>query len=227
MKCLSHKITVLLILFSSCWPQYTFSQDSLEENPRNYLYSNKTVVWEDHFNDDHNEWLIREDSIAEQKDYATIADGYLKYKNTDLKQIYAAGVDPKIDLSRDFEIEYLAKIISAPRKNIVASVLFWSRDSINHTCYLYYCRSGKFVYLALDAKNKTKLNVTRYSRHIRKEDFNKITIRKTGGEIYLFINEHLKSTLKYVPLPGKLIGLGAGPNAEVWYDYIRISYLGS
>ncbi len=243
MKQLSHKITILLLLLSSCWSHYASAGDSSSVNPRNYFYKNKTVVWEDHFNDDHNGWLTDNDSTenddpndgltdndsTEEKNiYAIIADGLFKYKNTAPKNIYAYGVNPNIDFSRDFEIEYSAKIISAPKRNWTASVLFWARDSMNYSCYLYCSIHGDISYLAFDVANNQKLIKKRYSTHFKKDgSFNKITIRKKSDKIYVFINEHFKSALKYIPISGKRIGLGAGANAEVWYDYVRISYLKS
>lgn len=226
MRHLSFKITTLLILFYSWCPQYSFSQNSPADNPRKYLYNNnKTIVWEDHFQDDKNGWLTQEDTTKEWDYDATIAEGYLKYKNNDPETITAVAAKPEIDFSRDFEIEYSSRMITAPHKNNAASVLFWTRESRNHGCYLYYFKKGRINYIAFDTTNNTKLRTSRYSRHIKEKEFNKVTVRKTKGTIYLFINERYTGKLKYLPLYNKIIGLGAGPDAEIWFDYIRISYL--
>ena len=201
------------------------------KDPKQFSGWDKKIIFEDNFNDDHNNWLTDNSVAKAAKDEdvetkATITQGYLTYEVVKGDKPYAAAIERDIDYNRDFEIEYCFKIIAADKRYKAASAFFWGRDTSNSSCFLYFSKVGGVDFVnCIDPDWKNCDTKHSFSSPLNKNTFNRIYLRKIKDTYYLFINERLEKTYAYEPLKGNKIGLGAGVGASVAYDYIRISYI--
>lgn len=141
----------------------------------------------------------------------------------------ANGIEIPFDETRDFEIEFRAKV-PEKQKGMPVGIFFWGRgcgDSAYYSHYWYFDRrrAGEiFDYQGYENK------IVSYQLKIRinKDRFNKYTLRKIRDICYVFVNEKLVSTFPFQPFYGYRFGLGAGNHfsaAVVMFDYLRICYL--
>ncbi len=188
----------------------------------------KHLIFEENFDNNDKGWLDEDDLNPDKTKThtAAIKDGLLHYSVTEGKIPLANAPKDKIDFGKDFEIEYSCKILSAQRKNRYAVTLFWGRDTLNSSCYLYASQSGKMTFLTCTKEDLT--NCAEY-REVKanweKRDFNKIVMRKLNDTYSLYINDKFVKDYPYDELRGSMIGLGAGPGTQVAYDYIKVYHL--
>lgn len=224
---LDHLHSIFLLTLISLIAKSGFSQEvySASGDPTFYTYLSKTTFFEDDLNDNHNKWLEGAPRLSDLTS-DEFANGHFYYQNDDPKRIFATAIDRPIDFTRDFEIELSARIVYSPKKYGPGGVLFWCRDTLKRTPFLYFSRVGELRFVDCTEGDWDNCKVKRRRSFVfKKGAFNKITVRKAGDYYYLFVNEKFERRVPYKPLHGSLLGLGAGPGSRVAYDYIRISYL--
>lgn len=214
------RILVLLCLFTTTLT----AQISSPENDT----LRKHLIFEENFDNNDKAWLDEEDlnpSIS-QAHSSEIKNGLLHYGVIKKSIPLATTPNDRIDFSKDFEIEYSCKILSAKKKNKFAVTLFWGRDTLNSSCYLYAAPSGKMT--LVDCTNGGFKNCDKHkvAEAVWKEGtFNKIVLRKIKGTYSLYVNNKFVKDYPYKELRGSMIGLGAGPGTQVAYDYIKVYHL--
>jgi hypothetical protein len=184
----------------------------------------KKTVFEDDFTDDRNGWLNSEAGNKNGLVATGIKEGYFYYTNLTGKVPYAADPESRFDFTRDFEIEIMAAVVTTPDKNMAAGVLFWGRDSLKSAAYLYFSAQGGFSMIYCPEAGKCKTERYRSSAFVPDKP-NKITVRKSGGQYTIFVNDQQEKSFPYAALKGAIPGLGAGVGTTMRYDYIRIAYL--
>lgn len=212
------KQIIILAIFCST-QTFAQSQNLETDTLRRHL------IFEENFDNNDKGWLDEEDlnpSIS-QAHSSEIKNGLLHYGV--IKKSIPLATTPKdrIDFSKDFEIEYSCKILSAEKKNKFAVTLFWGRDTLNSSCYLYAAPSGKLT--LVDCTNGGFKNCDKHkgAEAVWKEGtFNKIVLRKVKETYSLYVNDKFVKDYPYKELRGSMIGLGAGPGTQVAYDYIKV-----
>lgn len=127
-----------------------------------------------------------------------------------------------IDQKRNFEIEFTAMQIHGDQNDAIG--LSWGQA--NQQKYFFaFSEKGEFV-IAHNSKRKWEYWVP-WSRFegIRRNTYNKLTIRKVDRNYYFFINEMLVHTHAFTPFFGEQLSFQSMQNAAIGVDQIDISYL--
>lgn len=197
----------------------------------------KELVFEENFDDDRNGWL-ENDTYSVQMHTSIVNDNYIKHG---LFHIYNTGMRPNtfisyhakttIDYSRNFEIVLNARITGKDFGKDIG-ILYWGKASKDlRTGYqVYFANNGDFRAFYSNAQieeyvhpdiNKFKTAGDTFST----KDYNRYTIRHYKNRYYLFLNGSYRGSMQSVPLPGKLLGLGASANAMGLFDSVHVYYL--
>lgn len=195
--------------------------------------SNRQVIYYTNFDkvDENNkDW---EDPVEDAEDsvfYAYIKNGTLEVTNNSDSNTTAAETSLLFDYSRDFEIEFRARL--EKQYTYWGSPVFWGRDSVNkkpNGQFLYfYASSGYSMAYCTGAKtNSCKYEDIRYVRSSTKDtgSYNTYTVRKIKDMYYVFVNSEYSHRYEYTPLYGQLLGFGTHRKSVANMDYIRVSYL--
>lgn len=195
-----------------------------------FAESEKKLVFHDNFDDDKNKWIEDESDSTDLSDTidVKITGGiYHFHNNSNIRQEFC--IDISIDFSRNFEIEFKAKVNGERHDNLFGHV-HWGRDS----GFIFGERSGymldfnnyqKGTMSHAISENKAKIQNVYVPSNFDKRGFNKYIIRKYEDKYYLFINEDRVGRYKYIPIVGGKLCLGASPGALVEFEYITLKYL--
>lgn len=195
--------------------------------------TNRAIIYRTDFDkaDENNkDW---EYPIEEPKDslfYAYIKDGTLEITNNSVGSTTAAGFTLMFDYSKDFEIEFRARLEKKYKGE--TALLFWGRDTtvnIYNGQFLYFYQDASFHLTFCTGKGTApcehKRTRNEYSWYTDKGGYNTYVIRKIKDRYYLFINKEYSHRSDYIPLNGQLFGFGTGSKSVASLDYIQVSYL--
>ena len=192
-----------------------YAQD-LKLTPKDTAYYTgiaRTVILSDNFDDDRNGWI----GVLHPPATVFIKGGifYLK-KGTESSW----GIDLIIDYSREFEIEFAAKL---ENKSILGdAMLMWGSDcDIDGETVFYFNKSALHMttYVAGEWKD-----MRRYHKSLPATEWYTYRIRKVGKEYHVFVNGNYVFSYPYTKLNGRRIAF-QGRRVNVMVDDIRISYL--
>jgi len=204
-------IGILLFVF----PLIVCAQSSYYD----YNMANKETLFYDDFSDNRNAWWSGDNYTPCSVEYGH----YSMQRNTTGA---AASWQTKIviDEAKDFEIESNIKIAVGESQGFVNG-LMWGKQSDQWKYYVFgYNDNNKYV-VAKFAPDWTTLKTWTTSDYIRKNSYNKFTVRKVGGMYYFFINENLMYSTVYEFFYGQQLGFHIAPSATIWFDDIKVSYL--
>ena len=214
-----------------------------QPNPKAYrAFENKTVAFEDNFDDDRNGWIsgyfdscyYREPgdtSTVEYFERAVMANGkLLMSEKSDIKKHFRPyQTNTTIDFNKDHEIE-LSLQIDGVKKHSNVAIAYWGRPCNSVNGYnIYITKKGGVVFFYSNKNIKKfvdKDNDKVYpSKAYNPDKFNKITIRKHSNKYYIFINEQFEAEIPFTTLEGDIFGLGKTNNNPGRFDYVKISYI--
>lgn len=194
--------------------------------------TNRQVIYRTDFdkvdsnNADWEDPIEPEDSLC----YSYIKNGTLEITNKTDTSTLATIFPFMIDYSRDFEIEFSARLDL--KYTDWAALLFWGRDStveVYNGQFLYYYPKGGYSMTYCKGSYpepcdyKRTMNAFGYGNN--KGGYNTYTIRKIKDRYYVFVNDRYSRRYDYIPLNGQLLGFGTGRKSVANMDYIQVSYL--
>jgi len=208
-------INLMLIACMFCYTQNKWNPADYNGVPE----TDKLAIFHDEFNDNSNLW-----DIGEEKDswLEKIENGYVYFESLD----YLPNEDYlpiPFDENKNFEIE--VNIAFDKGDNIQAYGLQWGKTAEEHKQFDFFV-SGNGQY----SIDKYTGEFTDYipftsSDFVKKDDYNKLTVRKIDDQYYFFLNEELVHQMPFEPFMGKNIGFQVGKKSAIRVDYLKVSEL--
>ncbi len=214
---MKHLLLINLLLLTSI---FSYSQNNW--NPSDYKGipdKDKLAIFHDDFNDNSNLW-----DIGEEKDswLEKIENGYVYFESLD----YLPNEDYlpiPIDESKNFEIE--ASVAFHSGDNIQAFGLQWGKTAEEHKQFDFFVSGNGQYTIDKFTGEFTDYVPFKSSDLVKKDDYNKLTVRKIDDQYYFFLNENLVHQMPYEPFMGKNIGFQVGKKSSIRVDYIKVSEL--
>ncbi len=134
-----------------------------------------------------------------------------------------------IDESRDYEVELSVRFISGKDNRDISLTWGANREdcsSIVGDRNLGISGNGFYMVYEYDLQGKYIETVPWVeSSIVKKGGFNKLTVRRAGSKIYMFINENLVYSMPTVSLNGQFFGVSYPAKTIFEVDDFRVSYL--
>jgi len=147
-----------------------------------------------------------------------------KYQMDIMTSAGLTGLLLPIDADKDYEIEAEIKIIKG-----VGALLFGMTDNYDH--YRIEISENNTLSVLKDTPSKKKkvekLSSGSANITIRKDSYNKLTVRCIKGIFYVYANESLAGQFNNIIPEGGKIGFSVGSGSEISVDYLKISILKS
>lgn len=214
---------LIFIIVTCLSSSIIIAQNSWEPSSYHEIEINKrSTIFNDEFDNNINDWWL--------KDYGPqtgrIENGTYIISSYDRTKSIFRQIDIPIDVN--FEIEILAKLTNNDQsfKNESAFGIIWGRHNYDKNQY-------SFGYnLAQKVNASKRSNASKFKFYIKNninnkidiEDFNKLTVRRVGGNYFLFINEQFIKTYKADPFFGNGIGFAVS-NSMLIVDSYKIQEL--
>jgi len=183
----------------------------------NVKAENKKLLFIDNFDNNKNEWYL---GIKEDVWRESIDSGYFYFEALEdkAKEDY---IKVPFDSNKDFEIELSMKFNGGDRTK--ANGFQWGKSvNTNYQYDFLFSGNGQYTIDKFTGKFQDYVPFTE-SPLVKKDDFNKLTIRKTDGMYYFFLNESLVHKTAFEPFFGDYIGIQVAELSQVLVDYIKIN----
>jgi hypothetical protein len=213
------KIQILFLLFAcrllqvngqTIWDPNVYHSISSEE---------KTALFFDDFDDNRYEWglgEVKNDWLEE------IAGGNLRFQSFD-NNAKEDLIDFEIEQTKDFEIETAIRFIEGDSIRFFG--LQWGKSSDFNNQYDFLISGNHYITIDKYSGEFHDYLAPTASEHLKKNYFNKLTIRKLNTNYYFFINEELVHTMPFKPFFGNYIGFQVSENSSILIDFLKISEL--
>ena len=184
-----------------------------------YSSADKSALFSDNFDNNANQWITDNTWIS-----AKISNGYYDISCKNQQSAGLSGLLLPIEAGKDYEIEAEIRIIKG-----VGALLFGMTDNYDH--YRIEISENNTLSVLKDTPSKKKkvekLSTGSSNTTIRKESFNKLTVRCIKGIFYVYANESLTGQFNNIKPEGSQVGFSVGANSEISVDYLKISILKS
>jgi Uncharacterized protein containing caspase domain len=188
-----------------------------QQNYVAYNAGSKSSLFSDGFNDNSNQWITDNQWISGKLEggyYNIICKNYQQTTGLSYKTV-------PITQSTDFEIEAAIKVIKG-----TGALVFGMTDKFDH----YRIEISDKNTLAVIKDTPSKRKVEKLFKgpgifQIRKDFYNKLTVRCMNGVYYIFANEVLVGQFNNIRPEGNGIGFNVGTDSEISVDFIEVSYL--
>ena len=211
---MKYLISIISILFTC----QVFSQGLYAD----FSSQEKNQVFLDNFDNNINRWWLGDNSES----YGAVEKGnyILEWRGKFPVWYSLAGIN--FDFAKDFEIEASIKQTSGVDGNLFG--LIFDKSDNEEYGFVVNGRSESVIFHDIKNENRRFIkgggDVGPNIKVIFNE-YNKLTIRKIGGEIYFFVNEvFLKSGVSNGFVSNK-IGFEIWYNSRIYIDYLKVSYL--
>jgi hypothetical protein len=195
------------------------SNTTSSSDPSVYSYSGtKEKFFLDDFYDNSNGWAEKDD----EKVTININGGNLNFKtNQDI--FYSAWKTLDLfDESRNWEIESRMKFVSGQAK--YENCIIWG-GADGKSLRFGFTGNGSYTAYRIDDGTITDFRDYTFSSELKNSDYNILTVRKVGNQLYFFINQVFIMSAGNEPFYGKRFGFLVGKSTLMKFDYIKISYL--
>jgi hypothetical protein len=188
-----------------------------QQNYVAYNAGSKSSLFSDGFNDNSNQWITDNQWIS-----CKIEGGYYDIICKNYQQ--TTGISYKtvpITKSTDYQIEAAIKVIKG-----TGALVFGMTDKFDH--YRIEISDNNTLQVIKDTPSKRKLETLFKGPgifQIRKDSYNKLTVRCMSGVYYIFANEVLVGQFNNIRPEGNVIGFNVGTDSEISVDFMEVSYL--
>jgi len=192
-----------------------------QSNYSDYSSNQKSLIYQNDFNSSSDDWATGSFDNGCRESHITNGHYELSSKCTDTNPVHWTNL-AVIDYSKDFEIESAIKFVSGENDN--SNGIFWGRNTDGYRFRFTFSGNGQYK---IDRYNGTWYNFKSWTAAscINKTDFNKLTIRKIGDNLYFFMNEIFVHMMAFEPFFGQQIGFQVNQNSTIWVDYLTVNYL--
>lgn len=195
-----------------------FSQNSYAD----FTAREKNIVFYDSFDSNANRWWIGDNSEA----YGAVEKGNYVLEWRGKLPIWYSLNGINFDLTKDFEIEASIKQISGVNGNLFG--LIFDKSDNEEYGFIVNGRSESVVYH--DIKDQDRKFIKDGGEvipniKVNYNEYNKLTIRKIGYEIFFYVNEVLLKSGEISSFESNKIGFQIWYNSRICVDYLKVSYL--
>jgi hypothetical protein len=187
-----------------------------QSNYFDYSENNKISIFKEDFSDNSNKWELGTNGPK----LTMISEDNLIFRISEQDALSTVSKEVFFDDSKDFEIEVSLK--SNVGENAGCGFM-WGSDDYNFFAFMF--NSTGYSIAKVDEFGNDEQFLTWQSKFLISDDFNKITIRKTGGKFYFFLNESFVTESTATSFKGYGIGFIALDVISIYVDHIYVSYL--
>ena len=176
----------------------------------------KSALFSDDFNNNQNQWFV---STTDEEVNATVGEGVYRIQNKiDGPRYVFQNIN--LDANKDFEIEMSMKIVDGG--NFTSGLLWGSRNGTPNveTQLLYFSINNIRLSILLDTPSGEYTSLPSFAWDVN--DFNKITIRRTGEYVYFFINENAHDVMSFQEFYGNVQGVLVAGETTIEVDYFNV-----
>jgi hypothetical protein len=128
-----------------------------------------------------------------------------------------------IDETRNFEIETAIKLVSGNNPN--ASGIRWGGRDVDNNYFFSLTSTQQYAIGDVTNNRFSFWKDFTQTNSISTTNFNKLTIRKYGNNLYFFLNENFVYSRSYASFKGNLIQFAVGNNSVTHMDYLYTRYI--
>lgn len=175
-------------------------------------------VFSDDFNDNANKWGTgyEANSWSEKIDQGEMI--FASLTNQAMEEVK----EIKIDTRKNFEIETAIRFVSGAEKK--AYGLIWGKSPEKRKQFDFMLSPNGMYSIDKFIGNYYDYVPFTPSTKIKKDEFNTLTIRKVGYELYFFINRQFVWSIAWEPFFGNHVGFQVPENSKIAIDYLYIDY---
>ena len=179
----------------------------------------KTIIFYDDFNDNRYNWLLDtefskgsiDNSIYELTSLGNRSD--IRVQNVDL-----------INENRDFEVEASIRIVG---ESAYSNSIVWGSSSVggHYKKGLSFGFNSHQKFIALQTKDWVAHDFFSWRKDsaIKRNEFNKLLVRKQSDHYHFYINNVLVETLSTKVFNGRNFGFHVANEATIQIDYFKVS----
>ncbi len=187
-----------------------------------YTLKEKNVIFLDNFDNNVNRWWLGDNEQA----YGAVEKGNYILEWRGSLPIWYSLSGMNFDFSKDFEIEASIKQTSGAEGNLFG--LIFDKSDNGEYGFVVNGRSESVVYQ--DIKNEDRRFIKDGGEvipdiKVTYNEYNKLTIRKIGREIYFFVNEVFLKSGQSNDFESNRIGFEIWYNSRIYIDYLKVSNL--
>ncbi len=179
----------------------------------------KTAIFYDDFDDNRYKWGLGE---AKNDWLEKIAEGYLHFRSFD-DNAKEDLINFKIEQNKDFEIETAIRFVEGDSLRFFG--LQWGKSDDFNNQYDFLISGNNYITIDKYSGEFFDYLEPSVSDVLKKDHFNKLTIRKLNTNYYFFVNEQLIFAMPFKPFFGNYIGFQVGEYSSILIDYLKISEL--
>ncbi|MCR9249355.1 MAG: CHAT domain-containing protein [bacterium] len=217
----------ILLLFTTTLAFHSQGQNKYSD----FGYQNGGVIFYETFQANTNGYPTGSDNKYEK----SFEDGYYKVKSKQNDYFPEASFNKdnifKIDQERDYQIEAEIKYVSGIDNNANA-LLFGKATEKSASGFTSQFRfgfsgNGKITIDNYNADSRSFTDILGWtpSKALNPNDFNKLTIRKTGNKMYYFVNQALVHTSDKIKFYGQNLGVMPNSGSEIHLKNLIAGYI--
>jgi|GEM_PF-382966 len=182
-------------------------------------YLKRTVIFNDEFENNEEAWFTGTNG----SNIIEIENGYYQLEREALSDGWQYR-EISIDIQKDFEIETAIKIVRGVQNN--SYTIDYGHDADEYNTF-GFSGDGYFVIRSYFDEDWTDFKPWLKSPLVKKDAFNKLTIRKIAQRMYFFLNERLVHNMPFKEEHwfGDNIGFSVQDTSLMQVDYLRVSQL--
>jgi hypothetical protein len=131
-----------------------------------------------------------------------------------------------IEKTTNYEIETSVKLSKSNNINSTASIYWGETKDLDDVIEFGFTNDGRYyVRKIINKLFQPPIISLKTSFLVKKNDFNKITIRLYKGVHFIFINDTLAETIKNIAITGKRFGFSVPALSEINIDWVSLKIL--
>lgn len=183
------------------------------------LFAQETVIFEDNFYDNANNWSTRNDESVSLQ----VLNGKYSFEHKRATGWWGTWRNIEINTYRDFSLSCNTLWMNGIENN--SFELIWGLQDANNYFAFGVSANGYFIYrMEIDGASKSLIGWTT-SDYINKNGSNSITVKKIGSDYEFYINNNYVGKYKFDDFFGSKVGLGVNMNQKVLFDDLKVAYI--
>lgn len=192
----------------------------LESAAKYYSKFKEKILFEDYFDDNRNEWALKDDEEIR----LNIKDGKYVFSRKKKAGNWLSWKNHFniIDRDQDFAIEAVFTKATGPDDS--SNGIFFGIKDANNGLFFKIKGNGQFTFLKSYEGKTTNIIENEKSPYINPgTGANKLRVQRTGREFHFYVNGHFVGKADEEVLPGNGIGFSAGGDSKVEIDDVIVS----
>ncbi|MGB0522128.1 MAG: caspase family protein [Flammeovirgaceae bacterium] len=183
-----------------------------------YTSSSKTEIVVDDFNFNSNKlW------VGDQGTYrGSIQNGYYLWESSGNSSMYVP-IRMEMNEEKDYQIETKIKFVAGEQNK--PQSLMWNMDTETGWAFYFDITNTQYYRIYMQTDQYEEIIPWTFSSLVKKNEYNLLTVRKAGYNMYFFINKILVHTMTAEPFFGDFAAISVPQYTTIHVDYIYAHYL--